>query len=538
VSSKRTTISPSSTNTNILAAGKKCSDATVREAILGRKMAESSNPENVISGESMVGGGEQGERALRLHEDVSEINKQDELEHGYVERSSKYDSAHSREVLKMLGSSVQPPTRQPSKKEWQTRNNTEQEPHHGEGSPSIIPPTNGKPDNGSMSGSDAGEEYKDASEQPRCKTRRESRHSGSMPNSLKEEPGLGIRCHCPFNFHRVSHLYKAAALNDPTVEAPNDVQDHFDSCVWRGCIDHALSVRSRVQESATSPSLAEDDYILSKEETPPPPNDETPQHNTDPDPEIALPVSEKETPPKRRRRYTRILSWAIVWIIFLAVFCTVIGQYHTPARAPSLSGEQTKNSTATQDQRVRKWRSFSDVHLYTYTLEWPTKEQIEYFSSNETVRKRSAYPLAARLNNHIDNTWHQDLEAKTILHTTELAVDIAVTTNHTLDLTSVCSPVQTLPTPASPPLRISYRQKEDSKAIVFVKNLLTCLWFLPIWLLSQKLVRKSRLGWLSDDETRVRVRIAAVVVSFLVAAALALGTEVAVREIAGDRRGG
>jgi hypothetical protein len=73
---------------------------------------------------------------------------------------------------------------------------------------------------------------------------------------------------------------------------------------------------------------------------------------------------------------------------------------------------------------------------------------------------------------------------------------------------------------------------------VFVKNLLTCLWFLPIWLLSQKLVRKSRLGWLSDDETRTRVRIAAVVVSFLVAAALVLGTEVAVREIAGDRRGG
>jgi hypothetical protein len=73
---------------------------------------------------------------------------------------------------------------------------------------------------------------------------------------------------------------------------------------------------------------------------------------------------------------------------------------------------------------------------------------------------------------------------------------------------------------------------------VFVKNLLTCLWFLPIWLLSQKLVRKSRLGWLSEDETRTRVRIAAVVVSFLVAAALALGTGLVVREIAGDRRGG
>jgi hypothetical protein len=501
-------------------------------------MAESSSPYNVISEESMLGGGEQGERAPRLHEDISKIIKQDDLEHDYFGRSSKYDSAHSREVLKMLESSVQPPTRQLSKKKRQTCDNTEQESHHGEGSSSAVPPTHNKRNNGSMSGSDADEEYKDASEQPRCKTRRESRHSGSMPNSLKEEPELGIRCHCPFNFHRISQLYKAAALNDSTVEAPNDVQDHFDNCVWRGCIDHALSVRSRVQESATSPSLAEDDQILSKEETPPPPKDETPQHNADPDPEIALPLSEKETPPKRRRRCIRILSWAIVWIIFLAVFCTVIGQYHTPARAPSLSGEQHKNSTATQDQRVRKWRSFSDVHLYTYTLKWPSKEQIEYFSSNHTVEKRSAHPLAARLNSHIDDTWHQDLEAKTILHTTELAVDIAVTTNHTLDLTSICSPIQTLPTPASPPLRISYRQKEDSNAIVFVKNLLTCLWFLPIWLLSQKLVRKSRLGWLSDDETRTRVRIAAVVVSFLVAAALALGTEVVVRDTAGDRRGG
>jgi hypothetical protein len=501
-------------------------------------MAESGNTENVISGESVVGGGEQGERALRLYQDVSKIEKQDELEHDYVGRSSKYDSAHSREVLKVLGSSVQPPTRQPSKKERQTRNNTEQEPHHGEGSSSTIPCTHGKPNNGSMSGSDADEEYKDASEQPRCKTRRESRHSGSMPISLKEEPEVGLRCHCPFNFHRVSQLYKAVALNDSIVEAANDVQDHFDSCVWRGCIDHALSVRSRVQESATSPSLAEDNQILSKEETPPPPNDETPQHNVDPDLEIALPVSEKETPPKRRRRYTRTLSCAIVWIILFTVFCTVIGQYHTPARAPSLSGEQTKNTTATQDQRVRKWRSFSDVHLYTYTLKWPTKEQIEYFSSNDTVRKRSAHSLAAGLNNHIDNTWHQDLEAKTILHTTELAVDIAVTTNHTLDLTSICSPVQTLPTPAEPPLRISYRQEDESKAVVFVKNLLTCLWFLPIWLLSQKIVRKSRLGWLLDDETRTRVRIAAVVVIFLVAAALALGTELVVREIAGDRWGG
>jgi hypothetical protein len=500
-------------------------------------MAESSSPYNVISEESMLGGGEQGERAPRLHEDISKIIKQDDLEHDYFGRSSKYDSAHSREVLKMLESSVQPPTRQLSKKKRQTCDNTEQESHHGEGSSSAVPPTHNKRNNGSMSGSDADEEYKDASEQPRCKTRRESRHSGSMPNSLKEEPELGIRCHCPFNFHRISQLYKAAALNDSTVEAPNDVQDHFDNCVWRGCIDHALSVRSRVQESATSPSLAEDDQILSKEETPPPPKDETPQHNADPNPEIALPLSEKEMPPKRRRRCTRILSWAIVWIILFTVFCTVIGQYHTPARAPSLSGEQHKNSTATQDQRVRKWRSFSDVHLYTYTLKWPSKEQIEYFSSNETVRKRSAHPLVARFNNHIDNTWHQDLEAKTILHTTELAVDIAVTTNHTLDLTSICSPIQTLPTPASPPLRISYRQKGDSKAIVFVKNLLTCLWFLPIWLLSQKIVRKSRLGWLSEDETRTRVRIAAVVVSFLVAAALALGTEVVVREIAGDRRG-
>jgi hypothetical protein len=63
----------------------------------------------------MLGGGEQGERAPRLHEDVSKIIKQDNLEHDYVGRSSKYDSAHSREVLKMLESSVQPPTRQLSK---------------------------------------------------------------------------------------------------------------------------------------------------------------------------------------------------------------------------------------------------------------------------------------------------------------------------------------------------------------------------------------------------------------------------------------
>jgi hypothetical protein len=50
-------------------------------------------------------------------------------------------------------------------------------------------------------------------------------------------------------------------------------------------------------------------------------------------------------------------------------------------------------------------------------------------------------------------------------------------------------------------------------------------------------VEKLQLGWLSSNEARIRVHIAAVVVSFLVAAAMALGTEVVVGEIAESRRG-
>jgi hypothetical protein len=74
---------------------------------------------------------------------------------------------------------------------------------------------------------------------------------------------------------------------------------------------------------------------------------------------------------------------------------------------------------------------------------------------------------------------------------TSLTVVLNVTTNHTLDLTSQCPPVQTILKPKPSPVLISYHQKQDSEAIVFVKNLLTCLGFLFVWLLSQKLMEKS-----------------------------------------------
>jgi hypothetical protein len=53
----------------------------------------------------------------------------------------------------------------------------------------------------------------------------------------------------------------------------------------------------------------------------------------------------------------------------------------------------------------------------------------------------------------------------------------------------------------------------------------------------QKLVEKSRLGWLLSNDAKARIRTAAVVASLLVAAAIVLGTEVVFGEVAESRRG-
>jgi hypothetical protein len=264
--------------------------------------------------------------------------------------------------------------------------------------------------------------------------------------------------------------------------------------------------------------------------------------STDPDIEMASPKSEKVTSPKSFQTYLRILPWMITWIVLFAVFCTIIGQYHTPDSTSSLSSEQQQEAEI-QQQRVSQWRTFSHIQEYTYTLPWPIKQHLDILPSNATVGKKTTQPLEAH-NNQINQTWYEELRAKTILSATNLTIGLIVTANHALDITAICPPVEIFPspkpspTPQPQPMQNTSRHCRDSKAIVFVKNLLTCLWFLPIWLLAQKLVESSRMAWLTDGEAKIRIRVAGVVVSFLAAAALGLGTEVAVREIAKNSYGG
>jgi hypothetical protein len=524
-------------------------------------MAESSRPESPITGEELLSDQVGAGRAAWLHEEVSRREEQTHLKWSPSEHSHKFDSAQSRtSAMKILESAMHSPSSQLSEKKQSNHANTEQS-RHGESSSSAIPRTNSNSDNYSISGSDANEEYLDASkglsERPRCRTRRGTRPSDSASIRSKREPGFGILCHYPFNHHQVSQLYLAAALNDATVVPPKDVQDHFDNCVWRGCIDHALTVNPIVGDSPPLPAPTECKQHDSEENPSSSANCNISQQNADAHVEAALPVSENQPPPKRRQDYFRISSWIIIWIVLFIIFCIVIGQHHTPNRTLPLSSKQENDTTKIQDQRVKKWRSFSHEQAYTYTFPRFTKEQFDFFLtnstasnstisnsttsnsavSNSTVRNCTAQAQYAHLNGLVNKSWHQDLTAKTIVRTTNLTVVLNVTTNHTLDITSLCPPIQTTPKPKPSPVLISYHQKQDPKAVVFVKNLLTCLWFLPVWLFSHRLVEKLRLGWLSDNETRTRVRIAAVVVSFLVAAALALGTEVAVREIAESRKG-
>jgi hypothetical protein len=511
-------------------------------------MAESNKPETVTPGEDSLSGGVEGGRAAQLHGEIFTMEGQDHFQGSPSRPSNKYDSAHSRaSALKILESAMHSPSRQLSRKEQSTHANTEQESHHKGNSSSAVPCTNSKSDKGSISGSEADEEYEDASEQPRCEARREARPNESPSILPKKEPEMGIRCHCPFNHHRVSQLYLSATSSDAAIEPPKDVQDHFDSCVWRGCIDTALTVKPTVRESAPSPAPTEDEHQEFEEEASLSAQDEVTQRNADADVETALPVSEKPPLPKRRRDYIRILSCTIVWIVLLIVFCAVIAQHHTPNRTVSLSSKQENATSKNQDQRVEQWHSFSHEQAYTYTFSRVTKEQFDVViinstasdstMSNSTTTDNTDQAQPARLNALVGHPWHQDLTAKTIVKLTNLTVVLNVTSIHTLDLTSLCPTVQTIPKPKPSPVLISYQRKQDSKAIVFVKNLLTCLWFLPICLLSQNLVEKLQLGWLSSNEARIRVHIAAVVVSFLVAAVMALGTEVVVGEIAESRRG-
>jgi hypothetical protein len=507
-------------------------------------MAKLTCPQNMSPRERLLDGGEEGDSASQSPGDVTGIDKREDAEISPVTTAKKSDSALSRSSRLAIPELLPQPQTQQAESVESTQDNTEQK-----SSPTISQKEGSKTfssihETSSIffkSGSDADDE--DNLEPERCQTRRGSRESISSPCSINEVPWKKKRCDCPLmDLERVKKLRLRSASGESTGEVPVEIQEHFDNCIWRGDIGVALTTGPSEAESAEPPTLPENEERVSSPETPTPANEGSSQRGTDPDPdpdpEIASPELEKGKYSTQLQRYLRTLPWIFAWMVLFAVFCTIIGQYHTSDRTPSLSSEQQINSNIS-DQRAQQWRTFSHAQEYTYTLPWPTEAQLDNLTSkNATVRKSNANSLPAQIDSHIDDIWHQDLEAKTILGATNLTVELLVTANHTLDLTALCLPVpsqappKSSPKPHPPTLRISSHSNRESKAIALVKNLLTCLWFLPIWLLSQKLVEHSHTAWLTYEEARTRIRIAAVVMSFLAAAALELGTEVAVRCVA------
>jgi hypothetical protein len=316
------------------------------------------------------------------------------------------------------------------------------------------------------------------------------------------------------------------------------------------------------------------------------------------------------------------LFWSIAWLTLVAVLCTVIGQDHTHLSKPSLVGQKKDRKGQTMDtmqqkHRVRQNRIFTHAQLHRYTLTWLPEYPLvpkqnlarrdtltndawdvtlgaRTLSNNESLivelkvtsnhslditslcapleieNNPSQHMPEFRMFSHVQyhryalpwttitqhdqkraaptnasDTWTVELGAKTVSNTaTALIVDMQVTSKHTVDLQSLCEPMELLPPsteespalPATPTTQhCAQHVARDSKVIVFVKNLLSCLWFLPIWLLSQWVVKRVHVPWLAKGEDGARMRITGVVASLLAAAAVSLGTEVAIRRVAEGR---
>jgi hypothetical protein len=511
-------------------------------------MAKLSCPQNVSSQDKLRDSGEENRATSPSLEDIFKNIEQGDDGLDSISPDNKFDSALSRSSRHMISeSSMHSRPQQNLGGEQLIQVDAEQEAPLASSEDSDSPAVRHRHNkseivSGPGSDSDDGE----TSSHGRCKTQRGIRRSASAPCQSNQTPEKKQRCDCPLvDSSRVQKLYQTSGSVDSIGEVPVGIQEHFDNCIWRGEIGVALTTRLNEVEQVQSPALSEDNPEVSDHQPPASSNYSASQRdtNTDPDPETALPECEKITPPISLERHLRILPWIITWIVLFAVFCTVIGQYHTPDSTPSFSVEQ-QHEAKLQEQHASQWHAFSHIQEYTYTLPWPLKEHLDIMASNVTVGKKTTQPLETHIYGHINETWYEELQAKTILSTTNLEVGLIVIANHTLDLTALCRPVQSLqpptssPTPRPQPIRITSRHREDSKAIVFAKNLLTCLWFLPVWLLAQKFVDRSHMAWLADEEARTRLRVAAVVLSFLAAAALGLGTEVAVRQVAENRHSG
>jgi len=299
------------------------------------------------------------------------------------------------------------------------------------------------------------------------------------------------------------------------------------------------------------------------------------------DPEIASLKSKKGGTPNRYQQYWYALPWAISWLTTLVLLCAFIVKNHDPLTSPKLSGGRHDKTKRMIEANATSWMAFHHNATFVFNIQWPGDNSLNDTVSNTTglntrtlMGRDRVTPIAwgARSN----ETWDPMLyiEHVQMLNSSWVTVNTSLTAQHSVNLAAVCplpsakdikesatptssiqlsmatdvaehttsaqadfptssttlQPPASATRPARPATSGTSKSKsrsrwlKETRAVTYAKNLLTCLWFLPVWLFAIFVVQQCRITWLEQAEGRIRMQIIAVVLSFLLAAALALAT--------------
>lgn len=296
------------------------------------------------------------------------------------------------------------------------------------------------------------------------------------------------------------------------------------------------------------------------------------------DPETASEKIEKARPSNRYQQYWYTLPWAILWLTALILLCAFIGNNHDPFASPKLSGDRQGRTKRMVEANTASWVTFRHNATFVFNIQWPENKSLNDTVSNTTGLNTRGLGGRDRVTPiawvaQSNETWGPMLyiEHVNMLNSSWVKVNTSFTAEHSVNLTAICpqpsvkdvkeytasassvrpstSTNAAGPTASNRPTSSNQlqppasatrfsrpttsttsrpssrsRQLKETRAVTYAKNLLTCLFFLPVWLLALFVTKKCRITWLQEGECRVRMQITAVVMSFSLAAALALVT--------------
>jgi hypothetical protein len=307
------------------------------------------------------------------------------------------------------------------------------------------------------------------------------------------------------------------------------------------------------------------------------------------DAERALPPAgqDQEKPSKSKKRTCwRLSPWVIAWVILSSALVVLLGrEYKTELEnARDIEATSTSAAAAVEARAVVQpdWRIFNYTQEYLYIHSWSpglpgqcgppdtnatTSENTtttDPLAQNATLKmvRLLAKPIPAtdflklEANTPENNTWGVSLDALTRPNGTALNVDLRITANHSVDLTALCpsspacpspiplkpsssgtaNPSSSDPSPAtsSPACSLSSARSREPLYTQFLRIMLDCTIFVPIWLLCQygaRLVSAKSLAGLGLADTVMMIKVLGIVVAILGTGGLALGVELAVLRI-------